>query len=276
MTFQRVMTGAAVAVAAICFGAALVAADRETSREFLEVTGFDVAITSMQEGAMNGPGIAGADPDAFGSEWVRLSRQVFEPDAMIEDTLDMMEAIMPQELVDHGMAFYGSDLGQRLVAAENAAHVVSDERQMAEGEMIVTHLADDNPERIEEYRKMTTAIGGVEQSTRAIIEIQLRYTMAAMAAGASDFQYSEAELREMLSRQTDQLEAAISTSGVFGSAYVYQDFTDDEVVAYREALEDPQMQQVYEILNGIQYEIMGDRYEELAARLAELTPQTDI
>lgn len=276
MTFQRLMTGAAVAVAAICFGAALVAADRETSREFLEVTGFDVAITSMQEGAMNGPGIAGADPDAFGSEWVRLSKQVFEPDAMIEDTLDMMEAIMPQDLVDHGMAFYGSDLGQRLVEAENAAHVVSDDRQMAEGEMIVTELADENPARIEEYRKMTTAIGGVEQSTRAIIEIQVRYTMAAMAAGATDFQYSEDELREILSQQSGQLENAIATSGVFGSAYVYQDFTDEEVVAYREALEDPQMRQVYEILNGIQYEIMGDRYEKLAARLAELTPQTDI
>lgn len=276
MTFQRVMTGAAVAVAAICFGAALVAADRETSRDFLEVTGFDVAITSMQEGAMNGPGIAGADPDAFGSEWVRLSEQVFDPDAMIEDTLDMMEAIMPQELVDHGMDFYGSELGQRLVEAENAGHGVSNERQMAEGEMIVTRLADENPDRIEEYRKMSAAIGGVEQSTRAIIEIQVRYMMAAMAAGASDIQYSEAELREILSQQSDQLANAISTSGIFGSAYVYQSFSDEEVEAYRKALEDPQMQQVYEILNGIQYEIMGDRYETLAARLADLSPQTDI
>ena len=217
MTFQRVMTGAAVAVAAICFGAALVAADRETSREFLEVTGFDVAITSMQEGAMNGLGIAGADPDAFGSEWVRLSEQVFDPDAMIEDTLDMMEAIMPQELVDHGMDFYGSELGQRLVEAENAGHGVSNERQMAEGEMIVTRLADENPDRIEEYRKMSAAIGGVEQSTRAIIEIQVRYMMAAMAAGASDIQYSEAELREILSQQSDQLANAISTSGIFSA-----------------------------------------------------------
>jgi hypothetical protein len=276
MTFQRLMTGAAVAVAAICFSAALVAADRETSREFLEVTGFDVAITSMQEGAMNGPGIAGADPDAFGTEWERLAREVFEPDAMIEDTLDMMEAIMPQELVEHGMEFYGSDLGQRLVEAENASQSVNSERQMAEGEMIVTRLADENPARIEEFRRMTTAIGGVEQSARAIIEIQLRYMLAAQAAGASDVRFSEAELRELLNENADQLKESISISSVFGSAYVYQDFSDEEVVAYREALEDPEMQQVYEILNGIQYEIMGDRYEKLAARLADLSPQTDI
>ncbi|MBV7409532.1 DUF2059 domain-containing protein [Maritimibacter sp. DP1N21-5] len=276
MTFNRLMTGAAVAVAAICFGAALVAADRDTSREFLEVTGFDVAITSLQQGAMNGPGIAGSDPDAFGSEWVRLAREIFEPEAMIEETLDMMEAIMPQDLVDHGIAFYETELGQRLVEAENAAQMNDPDTQYAEGELIVTRLADENPARINEYRLMSDAIGGVDSSVRAVIELQVRYLTSAMAAGASDIQYSEAELREILKDQEPQLREAIQSSGILASAYVYRDFSDDDVVAYREALEDPEMMQVYEILNGIQYEIMGDRYAKLAARLSDLAPQQDI
>ncbi len=277
MSFERFMAGAAVAVATLCFGAAVaVAADRETSREFLETTGFDVAITSMQQTAMNGPGIAGADPDAFGSEWVRLAEEVFDPDAMIEQTLDMMEAIMPQDLVDHGIAFYESPLGTRLVAAENAAQNMDHERQLAEGEMIVTRLVEENPARIKEFRLMTEAIGGAESSVKAVIEIQVRYLMSAMAAGASDIRFSEDELREMLSAQAPRIRETVETSSVLGSAYVYQDFSDAEVVAYREALQEPNMQQVYEILNGIQFEVMGDRYETLASRLAELAPQTDI
>lgn len=276
MTFQRLMTGGAVAVAALCFGAALVAADRDTSREFLEVTGFDVAITSMQESAMNGPGIAGADPDQFGYQWERLAEEVFDPEAMIDQTLDMMEAIMPQELVDHGIAFYGSPLGQRLVAAENAAQGVAGDEQLAEGELIVTELVDENPARLNEYRLMNEAIGGPEQSARAIIEVQVRYLMASANAGASDIRFSETELREILNRQSDRLEQSIETSSVLAAAYVYRDFEDSEIVAYREALEAPEMQQVYEILNGIQNEIMGERYAELATRLADVAPQTDI
>lgn len=277
MKFERLMTGAAVAVAALCFGAAVaVAADRDQSREFLEVTGFDVAITSMQQGAMNGPAIAGFDPDAFGSEWVRLAEDVFEPDAMIEQTLDMMEAIMPQDLVEHGIEFYETPLGVRLVEAENAAQTRDDQEQLAEGEMIVTRLAEENPARLEEFQRMNEAIGGAESSVKAIVEIQVRYLMAAMDAGAADIQFSEAELREILEEQVPRIRETVEASSVLSAASVYKDFSDEEIVAYREALEDPEMRQVYEILNGIQFQVMGDRYETLASRLSELSPQTDI
>lgn len=276
MTLQRFLTGAAMAVAAICFGAALVAADRDASRAFLEVTGFDIAITSMQAGAIEGPAIAGEDPDAFGIAWVSLAREVFAPEGLIEDTLDMMEAILPEALLEHGMAFYGSPLGQRLVVAENAAQGVSGARQMAEGEVIVTGLADSNPARIDEFRRMSDAIGGVETTARAVIEVQLRYLLAAIDAGVSDVRFSEAELREILSRNAPRLKEAIALNSVFASAYVYRDFSDDDLRAYRAALEAPEMRQIYEILNGIQYEIMGQRYEVLAAKLAALSPQTDI
>ena len=146
MTFNRLLGGAAVAVAAVCFGAALMAADRESSTRFLEVTGFDVAITSMQGDAMSGSGIGGEDSEAFGIQWERLAEDVFEPDAMIEDALDMMEAIMPQELIDHGIEFYSSELGQRLVAAENAAQSADGAQMSAEGEDIAARLAQENRE----------------------------------------------------------------------------------------------------------------------------------
>lgn len=251
-------------------------AERDKMRAFLEVTGFDKAIESLQDGAVAGPGLAGDAPDAFGSQWVRLAREIFDKPAMIEQTLDMMEAVMPEALIDHGAAFYASDLGQRLVAAENASIAVPDEEKFAEAEQIVADLLARDPGRIELFREMSDAIGGVEQSVRSAIEIQVRYLMAAMAAGSSDIDMSEADLRGLLESQADEIRRNVELYAILNAAYTYRDFSDDDLRAYVDALEDPQMQQVYEVLNAIQFEIMADRYEKLAAALAGLAPQTDI
>jgi hypothetical protein len=252
------------------------AADRDASRDFLEVTGFDVAIRSMQQDAMSGPGIAGTAPDAFGAQWVELAREVFDPDAMVERSLDMMEAILPDDLLEHGAGFYASDLGQRLVAAENESQGLSSAERFSAGEVIMADLSANNPARLEEYDLMMKAIGGVDSSVNALIEIQVRYLMAAMAAGGEDVDLSEAELREVLQQQAGELRQSMAEYSLLGAAYVYRDFSNADVVAYRKALEAEDMKQVYEILNGIQFQVMSERYEAMAGRLGGLEPQQDI
>jgi len=42
------------------------------------------------------------------------------------------------------------------------------------------------------------------------------------------------------------------------------------------ALEHPDMKLVYELLNAVQYEIMANRFEVLATRMADLHPPQDI
>lgn len=259
----------------LCAGVAG-AADRDDSRAFLEVTGFDVAIRSLQQDAMSGPGLAGTAPDDFGAQWVRLARDVFDPDQMVERSLDMMEAILPDDLLEHGVSFYASDLGQRLVAAENESQGLSGAEKTAAGEVVMQGLTQENPARIKEYQLMMLAIGATDSAVNAIVEIQVRYFMAAASAGSLEIDLSEAELREVLQAQMPELRAAIAESSVQNAAYVYRDFSDEDVVAYREALEVPAMKQVYEALNGILYQVMSERYEEMATRLAELAPQQDI
>ena len=263
---------------ALLFSASLAAqsANRDVLRAFLEVTGFDKAIEGLQEGAVAGPGLAGDAPNAFGKDWVRLAKEIFDKPAMIEQALDMMEVVLPDRLVNHGAAFYASDLGQRLVAAENAAIAVPDEEKYGAAERIVTELLQNDPGRVDLYREMTTAIGGVEQTVRSAIEIQVRYLMAAMAAGSSDLEMSEEDLRAMLQEQADEIRQNVVLYGILGSAYTYRDFSDDDMRAYLDALKAPEMQQVYEVLNAIQFEIMANRYEKLAAALAGLAPQQDI
>ncbi len=252
------------------------AAERAKLRAFLEITGFDVAIESLQQGAMAGPGLAGDAPNDFGSEWVRLAEEIFAPDEMIERALDMMEAVMPDDLVDHGADFYASDLGQYLVEIENEAHMTSDEVKYAEAEVILEALVAENSPRIDLFRDMGDAVGGIEQSVRSAIEIQARYLLAAMAAGSLDLEMSEADLRGLLNEQADEIRQNVQVYSILGSAYAYRDVSDDALTAYVDALEHPKMQQVYEVLNAIQFEVMAERYERLAAALAGLAPQQDI
>lgn len=274
-TFPK-LSAALILLVAMVWGVAAQAADRERLREFLEVTGFDVAITSMQDGAMAGPGIAGGAPDDFGSQYAALAERVFDPDLMLERAITIMEAGMPEALVDHGIAFYQGDLGQRLVAAENAAHVTPDEERHAEGETLLRAMMEDNPARLEDLQAMMDAIGGVDASVRSVIEVQVRYLLSAMSAGSVDIDYSEDELRALIAEQEPQIRRDIAVYSMLGAAYAYRDFSDEDVHAYRLALEVPQMRQVYELLNAIQFEVMAERYEVLAAELAKLAPQQDI
>ena len=61
-----------------------------------------------------------------------------------------------------------------------------------------------------------------------------------------------------------------------GAAYTYQAFSDEEVLAYAKALEDPQMQKVYALMNAVQFEIMANRYEQVAQRLGNMQPSQDL
>jgi hypothetical protein len=80
----------------------------------------------------------------------------------------------------------------------------------------------------------------------------------------------------MMKRNETAMRQSLQLSALAGAAYTYQDFSDSDVDAYVEALEQPLMQEVYELLNAIQYEIMAMKFEILAARMADLHPAQDI
>lgn len=130
--------------------------------------------------------------------------------------------------------------------------------------------------RVEDLKRMNRAIDSSGTSLRALQEIQLRFLLAASASGVIDLRLDADQLREMMKRNEPGLRQALQLSALAGAAYTYQDFSDEDVVAYADALEQPLMQEVYELLNAIQYEIMAMRFEVLAVRMAELHPAQDI
>ena len=55
---------------------------------------------------------------------------------------------------------------------------------------------------------------------------------------------------------------------------VWACFTPDRAEVL--ALEHPDMKKVYDLMNAVQYEIMANRFEDLARRLSGLTPSSEL
>lgn len=253
------------------------AADRARVEAFLEVTGFDVALDSIALSASSAPDMLGVDAGAFGSQWTEMSEEVFDTAEMRGLALDILENTLDDEALDHASEFYASDLGKRLVRAENSSHLIEDDevKQLA-GNRIISDLVKAGSKRVAMYQRMGSAIDAAGNGVKALQQIQFRFLMAASAAGVIDLDLDADELRALMKEQEGDLRLSLQASSLAASAYTYQEFSDAEVQAYVEALEEEPMQRVYELLNAVQYEITANRFEELAHRMAELTPGQDI
>jgi hypothetical protein len=253
------------------------AADRDKVEAFLSVTGFDVALDSIRLTAGSAPDMLGIDADDFGSDWTRMVDDVFETTLLHGMGVDILEQTLTDELLAHGATFYASDFGRRLVEAENASHMIEDDSdKTAQGEAIVADLVETGSDRLVSLQRMIAAIDVSGSGARALQEIQIRFLMAAAAAGVIELRMDGDELRAMMQEQEGQLRLALQTSALSGAAFTYRDFSDQEVEAYAAALEHPDMQLVYELMNAVQYEIMANRFEKLAKRMADLHPGQDL
>ncbi|EDQ04634.1 hypothetical protein OIHEL45_13075 [Sulfitobacter indolifex HEL-45] len=253
------------------------AAERGALERFLEVTGFDVALDSIRLSADSAPEMLGLQTEDFGSEWSRLVQDVFDTDLMHGMAMDILAETLSDDQLEHAADFYASDLGKRLVEVENKAHMTEDDGLKAEsGAAIIAGLAGIESPRLETLRRLNVASDVEEISVRAIQEVQIRFLLAAAGAGVIELQMEEPDLREAMRAQADELGAQIAENALANGAYTYQSFSDDDLEAYAEALEHPKMQQVYTLMNAVQYEIMANRFEAVAARLAAMQPSQDL
>ena len=223
------------------------AADRDRLRAFLTVTGFDVALESIKLSAEDAPRMLGLEAQDFGAAWTLMAGDVFDVKDMQADAMTILGQTLSDEALSHAADFYASDLGQRLVEAENASHMRDGDEKRGEGGELLAELQDTDPERIVILQRMMDAIGSDEQSLRA----------------------AQAE-------RADEVIESMRLSGMAGSAATYRDFSNEDLEAYTEALEHPLMQEVYELMNAVQYEIMANRFEEVADRLGRMSPGQEL
>ncbi len=256
------------------------AAERADVERFLKITGFDVALESIALGAQNAPEMLGQDPGDFGIMWNRVVEDVMQPAEIIETATGMLEHTLDQTLLDHALGFYGSDLGQVVVTAENASHMEPEDGGKDEaGQAIIAALVRAGAEgrdRLDYIRRMNNAVDSDGLSLRAVQEIQIRFLLTAAAHGVISLQMDEKDMRAFFQQQEAQMRASIMANAMASAAYTYQTLSDDELRQYTEALEAPDMQEVYRLMNAIHYEITAQRYEVLAARMAGLRPSEEL
>jgi hypothetical protein len=269
----RVVLGCLAIAVALLSGPAR-ATERDRLVAFLEVTGFGVAIDSLALSAPDGPAMIDMEPSDFGPVWPRISAGVFDSAVMRGMALDMLEATLDDEMLGHAAAFYASDLGRRLVEVENASHMSrTDEAGRAEAEARAAALP---PARRAALERMNAAIDGTGMTERAIREIQVRFLLAAGDAGLTERDFDADILRRLLAQGADEARAEMRAAALASAAQTYRDFTTEELHAYADALEHPVMRRVYELMNAVQFEIMANRFEALAARLGEVPPASDL
>ena len=252
-------------------------ADHARLKAFLEITGFGVSLESIRLSASAAPEMLGLEADDFGSEWTRLTNQVFDPANMNLMAINILSETLSDELLRHATEFYATDLGRRLVVTENASHMDDQDALKSEGgAAIVAGLERLNSPRLGYLRRMNAAADSSGTALRAIQEVQVRFLMAAANAGVIELQLEEPELRALLSADQDALRADLDQGALIGAAYTYQAFSDAEILSYAQALEHPKMRRVYDLMNAVQYEIMANRFEALALAMRKLQPSQDL
>lgn len=252
------------------------AADRASVQAFLKTTGFDVAIDSITLSAENAPAMLGLEDDEFGTEWTYVARRVFDSEFMQERAIGILEATLEDDLLDHAAAFYASDLGLRLVEAENISHFEDDVVKYDVGSAMVADMVKDGNTRLELLKRMNHAIDPNDVGPDAVQEIQVRFILAASYAGVIELRVDEEGLRAALKETEGELRREMDASALANAAYTYRDFSDDDLRAYAEALEDPDMQTVYELMNAVHFEVMMNRFEALAVELAGVQPSQEL
>ena len=251
-------------------------ADRAQIAQFMAVTGFDVALESMRLSARDAPTMLGFDADDFGLSWSRLADRMFEPEALKSDALEILDKALTEDVLAHATGFYGSDLGQKLVTAENDSHGLEFEDREVEGARLAQALAARGSPQPQYFLDMAESIGYVGATIKAYREVQVRFLMAASLAGLIDQRFDEVDLRAMLAQQDDEVRQAMTDNLIVANAFTYRDFTDREMEIYRDALAMPQMMEVYELMNAIHFTIMADRFERMALEMVNLTPTQEL
>jgi hypothetical protein len=279
------MMTARIALRSLVFGWAMLvatvvsvqAADRDRLEAFLQVTGFDVALESIKLSASSAPQMLGLEANDFGAQWTLMADRVFDTDVMHGLAMDILEKTLSDDMLIHGVEFYASDLGQRLVAAENTAHMIEDDDlKRKEGADLVADMVAAGAPRVGYLKQMNAAVGSQDTSLRSIQEIQVRFLMAAAGAGVIELRMDEPDLRALMQSQEPELRISLAEGALSGAAYTYRDFTDDEILAYTDALEQPLMAQLYELMNAVQFEITANRFEALAVEMAALQPAQEL
>lgn len=271
MLFSRMSRVAAVCVLSMVPFSAF-AASEEKVNEFLNVTGFDVAIDSLPSSADNAPTMLGLEKSDFGPGFEAGAQRAFDLSVMRPKAVEMILENLSDEEIEHAIAFYSSELGRRLVVSENASHVEDDvSARQGRGGMILAQMGpEEQEERVDVLKVLAEASVTMEESLTNQAGAQFRFLVAADYEDLYTLALPEGMMYNLLLATMLEMKNDILMDAVVSSAATYEDFSNEELATYTAALQEEDMQSVYEVMDNVYFELLGDGFEKLAREMAQL------
>lgn len=248
------------------------AASEEKVNEFLSVTGFDVAIDTLPSSAKGGPAILGLETRDFGPGFELAASRAFDLSTLRGEAIQKISEGLSEEEIEHAIDFYDSPLGRRLVKAENISHFDEDSAaRQIRGRIILAGMdADAQEERMNVLNVLAQASVTMEESLRSQTGAQFRFLVAADYEGLHSLSLPEDMMYGLLLSSMLDMKDEILMDAVVSSAVTYESFSNEELVSYTKALQKEDMQSVYEVMDDVYFDLLGDSFVRLAEEMAKL------
>jgi hypothetical protein len=233
-------------------------------------TGMDQLLIQLGDGVAHSAADSGVtDKDLLG-KWQATAGTMFKLDHL---NTGLSDALAQRPLSDDDQAaldrFFSSDLGKRLVAAEIASDKLDADQSDAaidQGKQIVRTISARRTALYARY--WTVASGPGRAITDGLLRTGVLAVFLARNLGHGDAAVDWTAIDNAADNVAAGAVSNLKDSVTWGNAYIYKDFTDDEMATYLDFLSSPAGQHLYAACADAIDQVISDEVTRFGATIA--------
>ena len=245
-------------------------------REFFELSGLEQQVSGIQPIIEEGIRQRGDVSPEFDAVYLSATREIFSAEVLRAKTLaalrEQSEESRDAPLLKATLAWLRSDLGRRLVRAEEAASSADGLREM-QAWAARLEAVPPLPHRVALIQRMDAITGMTERMVDQ--QLSMSIAMAVVFNAASTDPVPFTELVALFPEQRDGLIQPMQSLVVVTSLYAYRDVSDAELVDYLRFLESDAGVWYSEVGLSAIGRVLTERSAALAQRLASQASMTE-
>lgn len=203
-------------------------------KRLMAVTGLETLFASTAEGIVAMQNFAEQGDPAYGRHWERVARESYAHAALTQRVAELMDGVLGADEIAAVTGFYGSDLGQRLVARERALHTMSIadyDRALAGAEAIAAALPAGSHRQELHERLYGLGLGALIEE--ASLEVTRRILLGSALTGVAPGDIEgAAEMEALVEAYLPYYAEQIAFAGRMQAYHIYAPFGDAELEAF--------------------------------------------
>lgn len=245
--------------------------------QFLQVTGFHMAIEDLANQAHAAPGVFGLNDPKFGRDWSRGVDIIFDEEALMQQAASLLLGTLDEVAVTYALEFYSSDLGVRLVAAETTRPKIDTADAMHKiDEVKNLNLDPDHLLRGDLIRKLSATTQSADFHLVSFLSVQNSLLLAAHSGEVAASEFDAEKSLQFLQIDASEMQSRFQSRLVERASDIYRDFTNEELNGYLAALEHPHMQEVYGQMHAMLLQLVSNRLDVLTMELIKWQSSQEI